>query len=240
MFTGSTRTGRRSDPRRERLIPCALELGGKDAMIVLDDANVDRAVGGAVERLFNAGQSCISVERVYVQEGVYDEFVGKLTEKVNGMRVGMDAMDSWEAGTARWPTTTQMGIVERHVQDAVDKGARAITGGQRGRTALLPADRARRRRPHDGVHDRGDVRPDAAVMKVADEEEAIRLANDSNYGLSAVCGPPTPRGPSASPSAWTPAASAPTTRWRRSSTSAAVRGWKQSGSGLASAAPGRS
>ena len=84
MFTGSARTGRRIAARAgERLIPASLELGGKDAMIVLSDADIDRAASAAVwGSMLNAGQACISVERVYVEAPVYDEFVAKVTDKV--------------------------------------------------------------------------------------------------------------------------------------------------------------
>jgi acyl-CoA reductase-like NAD-dependent aldehyde dehydrogenase len=114
-FTGSTRTGRRIGiAAAERLIPCNLELGGKDAMIVLDDADIERAVGGAVwSGLFNAGQSCISVERVYVQEGAYDAFVAQLTDKVKGLRTGMDKMGEFKADFGALANEAQVEIVER-------------------------------------------------------------------------------------------------------------------------------
>lgn len=92
MFTGSVQTGRQiAIQAGERLIPCSLELGGKDAMIVLADAHLDRATSAAVwGSMFNAGQACISVERVYVEAPVHDEFVRKVTSKVAALRVGMD------------------------------------------------------------------------------------------------------------------------------------------------------
>jgi acyl-CoA reductase-like NAD-dependent aldehyde dehydrogenase len=186
-FTGSTRTGRRIAVRAaERLIPINLELGGKDAMIVLDDADVDRAVGGAVwGGLFNAGQSCIAVERVYVQEGVYDQFVSKLTGKVGELRTGMDEMGSFTSDFGALANDAQMEIVERHVQDAVDKGATVATGGKRtgqgliyAPTVLLDVDHTMQCMTDETFG------PTIPVMKVATESEAIRLANDSPYGLS--------------------------------------------------------
>jgi acyl-CoA reductase-like NAD-dependent aldehyde dehydrogenase len=187
MFTGSERTGRAVAIRAaERLIPCSLELGGKDAMLVLDDADIERAVGGAVwGGLFNAGQSCIAVERVYVQEPVYDEFVSKLTAKVNDLRTGMDEMDTYETEFGALANDRQMEIVERHVQDALDKGARALTGGKRAErglfyppTVLVDVDHTM-----DCMREE-TFGPTLPVMKVASEEEAISLANDSRYGLS--------------------------------------------------------
>jgi acyl-CoA reductase-like NAD-dependent aldehyde dehydrogenase len=187
MFTGSVRTGKAIALRAaERLIPSSLELGGKDAMLVLDDADIERAVGGAVwGGLFNAGQSCIAVERVYVQEPVYDEFVTKLTARVNELRVGMDPADSYSAEFGALANDKQMEIVERHVRDAVDKGARALTGGRRAErglfyppTVLVDVDHTMQCMTEETFG------PTLPVMKVASEEEAIRLANDSIYGLN--------------------------------------------------------
>jgi acyl-CoA reductase-like NAD-dependent aldehyde dehydrogenase len=186
-FTGSTRTGRKIAVRAaERLIPANLELGGKDAMIVLDDADVDRAVGGAVwGGLFNAGQSCIAVERIYVQDAVYEEFVSKLTARVAELRTGMDAMDSFSSEFGALANDAQMEIVERHVRDAVDKGARVLTGGKRtgeglvyAPTVLVDVDHTMQCMTEETFG------PTLPVMKVASEADAIRLANDSTYGLN--------------------------------------------------------
>lgn len=187
MFTGSVKTGKAiAVQAAERLIPASLELGGKDAMIVLEDADIDRAVGGAVwGGLFNAGQSCIAVERVYVQEPVYDQFVSKLTERVNALRTGMDPADSYSTDFGALANDKQMEIVERHVRDAVDKGARALTGGKRGSqgliyepTVLVDVDHTMQCMTEETFG------PTIPVMKVASEQEAIRLANDSIYGLN--------------------------------------------------------
>jgi acyl-CoA reductase-like NAD-dependent aldehyde dehydrogenase len=187
MFTGSTRTGRKIGIRAaERLIPCSLELGGKDAMIVLGDADIDRAVGGAIwGGLFNAGQSCIAVERVYVEEPAYDEFVTKLTSKVSELRTGMDSMDSYGTDFGALANENQMEIVERHVRDAVDKGARVLTGGKRAAgglfypaTVLVDVDHTMSCMTEETFG------PTLPVMKVSGEEEAVRLANDSDYGLN--------------------------------------------------------
>jgi acyl-CoA reductase-like NAD-dependent aldehyde dehydrogenase len=186
-FTGSTRTGKRIGvAAAERLIPCNLELGGKDAMIVLEDADIDRAVGGATwGGLFNAGQSCIAVERVYVQESVYDEFVSKLTAKVGELRTGMDPMGSFSADFGALANDAQMEIVERQVQDARDRGARVLTGGKRTGQGLIYEPTVLVDVDHTMQVMRDETfGPTIPVMKVSGEEEAIRLANDSPYGLS--------------------------------------------------------
>src|SRR4051812_30284907 len=131
MFTGSTETGRRVYERAAaRLIPVSLELGGKDPMIVLADADVERAAGAAVYYgMQNGGQTCISVERVYVEAPVYDEFVDKVTRKVGALRQGVPG----GPGTVDVGAITfapQLEIVRRHVDEARAAGARALTGGR--------------------------------------------------------------------------------------------------------------
>lgn len=188
MFTGSARTGRKVAARAgERLIPCSLELGGKDAMIVLADADIDRAAGAASwGAMMNSGQACISVERVYVEAPVYDEFVSKVTEKVGSLRQGMDEQGSYQTDIGAMATEEQLDVVGRHVEDAVAKGAKALTGGHRcgdGRffepTVLVDVD-------HSMLCMRDETfGPTLPIMKVADERQAVSLANDSVYGLSA-------------------------------------------------------
>lgn len=187
QFTGSTATGRRIGIRAaERLIPASLELGGKDAMVVLADADLDRAVDGAVwGGLFNAGQSCIAVERVYVEAPVYDEFVERLVNAVDRIRVGHDAQGTFEADYGAMANEQQMSIVERQVADALERGARALTGGRRlakglffPPTVLVDVDHSMLAMTEETF---GPLLP---VMKVADEDEAVRLANDSPYGLA--------------------------------------------------------
>jgi len=186
QFTGSTATGRRIGMRcAERLIPVSLELGGKDAMIVLSDAPLQRAIRGAIwGGLFNAGQSCIAVERIYVESPIYDEFVAGLTEQVKTLRQGHDAQGSFTAEFGAMATETQLEIVERHVADAVAKGARVLTGGRRAErglfyppTILVDVDHTMQCMREETF---GPLLP---IMKVRDEDEAVRLANDSPYGL---------------------------------------------------------
>lgn len=130
-FTGSTATGRTvAVACAERLIPCTLELGGKDPAIVLADADLDRAAAGiAWGGMFNSGQVCVSVERVYVEAPVYDEFVAKLTDEVARLRQGKDD-DHYRFDVGAMATPAQRDIVARHVDDAVAAGGRVTTGGK--------------------------------------------------------------------------------------------------------------
>ncbi|MUL65896.1 aldehyde dehydrogenase [Mycobacterium sp. CBMA 234] len=189
QFTGSVGTGRRIGVRAaERMIPCCLELGGKDAMIVLADANLDRAARAAAwGGFYNAGQICVSVERVYVEAPVYDEFVAKVLDCTRKLRVGTDAPGSYTADIGSIATPEQLTIIERHVADAVEHGATIAAGGQ----AL----------PGDGLYFEPTVLldvdetmacireetfgPTLPIMKVADADEAVRRANASEFGLAA-------------------------------------------------------
>ncbi|MGE0067692.1 MAG: aldehyde dehydrogenase family protein [Solirubrobacterales bacterium] len=187
QFTGSDRTGRKVMARAaETLTPVSLELGGKDPMIVLSDADVDRAANAAAwGGMMNAGQICMSVERIYVEEPVYDEFVAKLTAEVARLRQGSDdARDPKDVGAMTSPNQTA--IVADHVDDALAAGARALTGGKRVEgpgdyfepTVLVDVDHSMK------VMRDETFGPVVGVMKVRDTEEALRLANDSRYGLS--------------------------------------------------------
>src|SRR5206468_3741845 len=107
----------------ERMIPCCLELGGKDAMIVLADADIDRAAKAAVWGGFhNAGQICVSIERVYVESAVYDQFVTKVLELTRRLRVGTDAPGALSCDIGAIATQEQLDIIERHVTDAITNG----------------------------------------------------------------------------------------------------------------------
>jgi acyl-CoA reductase-like NAD-dependent aldehyde dehydrogenase len=188
MFTGSTKTGRKvAEAAARRLIPASLELGGKDPMVVLRDADVERAANTAVwGSMMNAGQTCISIERAYVEAPVYDEFVAKVSEKVRELRQGRSgAPGSVDVGAVTFPP--QLGIIEDHVEDALAKGARVLVGGKRGEegagdffqpTVLVDVDHSMRCMTEETFG------PTLPIMKVADEDEAVRLANDSIYGLA--------------------------------------------------------
>ncbi len=184
QFTGSTATGRRIGVRcAELLKPYSLELGGKDPAIVLADADLDRAVNGiAWGGLFNSGQVCISVERVYVEEPVYDDFVEKLTQKVAGLSQGVAKGNDVGAMV----TSNQVDIADRHVREAIQAGARALTGGERGSTGNFFAPTVLVDVDHSmSCMTEETFGPTIPVMKVSDADEAVRMANDSPYGLSA-------------------------------------------------------
>ncbi len=187
QFTGSDRTGRKVMTRAaESLTPVSLELGGKDPMIVLRDADLDRAANAAAwGGMFNSGQVCISVERIYVEEPAYDEFVAKLTKEVEGLRQGSDdARAPMDVGAMTSPN--QIGVVEDQVEDALANGARALTGGKR---VAGPGDFFEPTVLVDVDHSMKVMRdetfgPVVGVMKARDAEEALSLANDTRYGLS--------------------------------------------------------
>jgi acyl-CoA reductase-like NAD-dependent aldehyde dehydrogenase len=188
MFTGSTATGKKVMARAaETLTPVSLELGGKDPMIVLADADVERAANAAAYySMQNGGQTCISVERVYVEAPIYDEFIDKVTRKVAALRQGV----STGPGTMDVGAMTfgpQLDIVTRHVDEARAAGARVLTGGaghsEHGcfyePTILVDVDHTMSCMTEETFG------PTMPVMKVRDAEEALRLANDSEYGLAA-------------------------------------------------------
>jgi acyl-CoA reductase-like NAD-dependent aldehyde dehydrogenase len=188
MFTGSTETGRKVAERAARsLTPVSLELGGKDPMVVLADADLERAANAAVYYgMQNGGQTCISVERVYVEAPVYDDFVARVTGKVRALRQGAPAgPGSVEVGAVTHPP--QLDVVARHVDGARAAGARVLAGGREGAgpgrfyepTVLVDVDHAMAAMTEETFG------PTLPIMKVADAEEAVRLANDSAYGLAA-------------------------------------------------------
>jgi acyl-CoA reductase-like NAD-dependent aldehyde dehydrogenase len=188
MFTGSTATGKKVMARAaETLTPVALELGGKDPMIVLADADIERAANAATYySMQNGGQTCVSVERVYVEAPIYDKFVDAVTERVKALRQGPPTGPaSVEVGAMTFPP--QLDIVSRHVEQAREAGARITTGGHvregAGRfyepTVLADVD-------HSMAAMRDETfGPTVPIMKVTDADEAVRLANDSQYGLGA-------------------------------------------------------
>jgi acyl-CoA reductase-like NAD-dependent aldehyde dehydrogenase len=169
------------------LTPVGLELGGKDPMIVLSDADLERAANAAVfYGMQNGGQTCISIERVYVEEPVYDEFVRKVEQKMRELRQGAPGgPGSVEVGAITSPP--QLDVIDEHVQDALKKGARVLVGGHRGDgpgdyyepTLLVDVDHTMEAMTEETFG------PTLPVMKVRDADEAIRLANDTPYGLQA-------------------------------------------------------
>jgi acyl-CoA reductase-like NAD-dependent aldehyde dehydrogenase len=188
VFTGSVNTGRRiAQVAAERLLPVVLELGGKDPMLVLGDADLDVASSAAVWGAFvNAGQACLSVERCYVHEQLYAPFVAACAEKTRKLRVG----NGMDAATEVGPMISepQVRVVEAHLEDARVHGARVLVGGARlrelGPTFFAPTVLA-------GVDHRMRVMreetfgPVLPIASFRDDAEAVRLANDSEYGLAA-------------------------------------------------------
>jgi acyl-CoA reductase-like NAD-dependent aldehyde dehydrogenase len=188
MFTGSTRTGRLvARQAAERLIGCSLELGGKNPMIVLADADVDAAVYGAIQGCFaSAGQVCVSIERIYVHQSIAERFLAKFAERARGLKVGASLDYSMEMGSLTGER--QLRHVEEHVADAVAKGAVVLSGGRR-RPDLGPLFYE----PTVLTGVTGEMRPYAeetfgpvvAVYPFAGEAEAVERANATRYGLNA-------------------------------------------------------
>lgn len=188
FFTGSLRTGRRiAEAAAKRLLPVVLELGGKDPMIVCHDAPFERTVKGAVWGAFaNCGQVCASVERLYVVEPVAERFISAVVDEVKRLRVGPPAGCETDIGPLI--NENQLNIVSDHVADAVAKGARVLAGGRRREdmggyffepTILTGVNNTMKVMTEETF---GPVLP---IMIVKDEEEAIREANNSRYGLLA-------------------------------------------------------
>jgi succinate-semialdehyde dehydrogenase/glutarate-semialdehyde dehydrogenase len=185
-FTGSTRGGRAiAEKAASRLIGYSLELGGKNPMIVLDDADIERAAQGAIRACFtNAGQLCISIERLYVHDKIYDRFAERFAHRVRNMRLGAD----YDADMGSLTSQRQLDTVTRHVEEAVAKGAKVLAGG--------------RPRPDAGPYFfeptvltgvseemelcRGETfGPVVSLYPFAADDEAVERANDSEYGLNA-------------------------------------------------------
>lgn len=188
VFTGSVATGKRiAVAAAERLLPVILELGGKDPMLVLDDADLDVASSAAVWGAFvNAGQACLSVERCYVHRSLYDAFAQACAGKTKRLRVG-NGMDT-NTDVGPMIREQQVRIVEAHVEDAKARGARVLAGGTR-----LPELGANFYAPTvlSGVtHEMRSMQeetfgPVLPIMAFDSDDEAVRLANDCEYGLAA-------------------------------------------------------
>ncbi|MEW5540042.1 succinic semialdehyde dehydrogenase [Streptomyces cyaneofuscatus] len=188
MFTGSTATGRQiaADAGR-RLIGASLELGGKNPMIVLDDADIEKAAEGAVAACFpSAGQLCVSIERLYVAESIRDEFVAAFTARARKLTIGAAYDYSMDVGSLTTPA--QLRTVTEHVDDAVAKGATVLAGGT-ARPDLGPlfyeptilTDVT----PEMTLYDHETFGPVVSIYTYRDVEEAVTLANATSYGLNA-------------------------------------------------------
>jgi succinate-semialdehyde dehydrogenase/glutarate-semialdehyde dehydrogenase len=172
----------------ERLIGCSLELGGKNPILVLADADLDRAAEGAVRAAFsNGGQLCVSTERLYCAQEVYDEFVAKFVERTKAMR--LDAGHEWGIDMGSLISAEQLQTVDEHVQDAVAHGARVLAGGKR-RSDLGPyfyePTILEGVTSQMAVHGDETFGPVISVYPFATEDEAIELANAGDYGLNAA------------------------------------------------------
>jgi acyl-CoA reductase-like NAD-dependent aldehyde dehydrogenase len=185
FLTGSTSTGKAiMKAASENLIPIVCELGGKDAMIILEDADLDAAARwGVWGSFFNAGQVCMSIERLYVVESVYERFLEKIVAETRKLSVGYSRnLDSpYHCGPLTDPK--QLQVIQSHLQDALAKGARILLGGRNKQlffepTLLTDVDHSMLVMQEETF---GPVLP---VVKVKDEMEAIHLTNDSQYGLS--------------------------------------------------------
>lgn len=187
-FTGSTATGRRlAAAAGERLISTSLELGGKNPMIVRHDANLDAAVTGAVQACFsNAGQMCIGIERIYVHESLYLEFVERLVAATGKVRMGASYDHEFELGSLT--SAEQLAVTSDHVEDAIAQGATVATGGK-ARPDLGPfffePTVLTGVRPTMKVFAQETFGPVVSVYPVIDDDDAVTRANESEYGLSA-------------------------------------------------------
>ena len=188
VFTGSVATGKRiAAAAAERLLPVVLELGGKDPMIVLDDADVDVASSAAIWGAFvNAGQTCLSVERCYVHRSLHDKFVLACVDKTKRLRVGNG--EDRETDVGPLIHDRQLRVVEAHVEEARAQGAEVVAGGVR-LTELGPnfyAPTVLRNLSHDMRIMREETfGPVLPIMAFDSDDEAVSLANDSEYGLAA-------------------------------------------------------
>lgn len=188
FFTGSVPVGKQlMEKASEKLLPISLELGGNDAMIVCDDANLYRAVSGAIWAGYsNAGQSCAGVERIYVEQNIYEAFVSLLKKKLSEMNVGADI--NFNVAVGSLTTEKQLDTVKKHVADAREKGASVFTveNIEKERQGLFhPLTVIENANNEMLVQNEETFGPVVTVTKFHSIEEAIKLANDSNLGLTA-------------------------------------------------------
>ncbi|MBI1318648.1 MAG: aldehyde dehydrogenase family protein [Candidatus Hydrogenedens sp.] len=192
FFTGSERAGKSIMAHAaEYLTPVELELGGKDPMIVFDDVDLDRTVNGALwGSMTNTGQTCTSIERIYVQESLYPRFLARLKEGMEKMRHPLTNRDGKTDELALdmgcMTTDFQIHKVEHQIQDAVGKGAKIESGGMRlDESHVFPPTLISNVTPNMHIYAEESFGPITTIASFKDEAEAIRLANDSPYGLSA-------------------------------------------------------
>lgn len=188
MFTGSTQTGRVVAERAgHRLVPLSMELGGKNAMIILEDAQLEHAARVAIEGTYNnCGQACINFERIFVAEEIYDAFVAEMVRQIETLRLGDTRDFSVDIGSLI--NDEQIDTVQAHVNDALEHGAEVLAGGK-ARPDLGPLfyepTLLENVRPGMTLYNEETFGPVAAVYKFSDVEDAIERANDTQYGLHA-------------------------------------------------------
>jgi aldehyde dehydrogenase (NAD+) len=182
-FTGSAATGRKVMAAcAENLVPVLMECGGKDALIVDDDANVKAAADAALwGAMSNAGQTCVGIERVYATEKVYDTFVAEITAAAAKLHGGSDATASY--GPITMPS--QLDVIDSHIQDALARGGRALVGGPASVQAPYVAPTVLVDVPEDSSAIQAETfGPTVTITKVKDADEAVTLANATSYGLA--------------------------------------------------------
>ena len=187
-FTGSTATGRLvARGCADRLIGCSLELGGKNPMLILADADIERAAEGAVRAVYsNGGQLCVSIERMYVADAIYDRFVERFVSRVEALSLGAGL--SWDIDMGPLISRAQVETATAHVEDAVAKGARVLTGG-RARPDLAPyffePTVLEGVTPDMTCFGQETFGPVVSLYRFHDEADAIARANEGEYGLNA-------------------------------------------------------
>jgi len=189
FFTGSYRTGRYiAEKVAARLVPCQLELGGKDPLYVMDDiADIDKVAGAALEGVvYNNGQSCCAVERIYVHEKIYDQFVESYTKQLRKMVIGDPLLPTTDIGPLS--RKEQVGFLQSQIKDAVEKGATLLTGGAAlpGKGYFMePAVLVNVSHAMSLMTDES-FGPVIGIQKVRNDDEAVQLMQDTAYGLTAA------------------------------------------------------
>ncbi|GAA0720964.1 aldehyde dehydrogenase family protein [Dactylosporangium roseum] len=181
-FTGSTATGKKvMAAAAESLTPVLLECGGKDSMIVAADADLDAAASACVwGGLTNAGQTCVGIERVYVADAVYDDFLGRVVSRAAKLQVGADA--TADIGPITMPS--QIDVIRRHIEDALSRGGRAVLGGAEAVRPPFVSPTILVDVPEDAAAVQEETfGPTLTVTRVRDADEAVRLTNGTGYGL---------------------------------------------------------
>ena len=187
-YTGSTATGRQiAEQAGRRLVHCSLELGGKNPLLILNDADIRRGVEGAIRGCFaNSGQLCMSFERLYVQDEIYDRFVGAFSERTGKLQLGKGF--DFDADMGSLSSARQLATVSDHVRDAVAKGAQLLTGGKARPdlgpyffepTILVGV------KPGMTVYREETFGPVVSIYRFREIEDGVGMANDSDYGLNA-------------------------------------------------------